>query len=356
MQEISISSYFLRAVLKQASAQGTNAQQLLSRANIPPRLLVKSGARVTAEQFASLQTITMREMNDELLGYCGQSQKPGTWTILSHWLVQSHNLGQALKRFCHFYGVIERGFKTKLALRENHVIISFRPWEEETLEPYAYELFLFCLHRFACWLIEDNLPIKQVTLPYSQPEQIDEYGALFPRAECIFEQSTCTIVLDRDLLDSPIKQTSETLAKFLQQPLLNILINDYNLQSWTAKTRALLRDRLDDLQSLDEVAKQFGVHPKTLRRSLNMEGIGYSELKSQLRRDVAIRHLTRTDDPIEKIASMVGFSESCTFIRAFKKWTGVTPSSYRKLGEGEVLEESKKTSEPNTKSVVFVYP
>ncbi len=350
MQEISISSYFLRAVLKQAAAQGANTQQLLSRANIPPRLLGKSGARVTAEQFASLQTITMREMNDELLGYCGHPQKSGTWIILNHWLIHAQNLGQALKRFCHFYEVIERGFKAKLDLRENHVTILFRPWGEETLEPYAYELFLFCLHRFACWLIEDNLPVKQVTLPYSQPEQVDEYRALFPRAECVFEQSDCRMVFDRDLLDKPIKQTPETLAHFLQQPLLNILINDYNQQSWTAKTRALLRDSLDDLQSLDEVAKQFGVHPKTLRRSLKMEGIGYSELKSQLRRDVAIRHLTRTADPIEKIAILVGFSESCTFIRAFKKWTGVTPSSYRKLGEGEVFGEAKKASEPNTKS------
>jgi AraC-like DNA-binding protein len=337
MQEISISSYFLRAVLKQASAQGADAQELLGRANIPPRLLAQSGARVTAEQFASLQAITMRQMRDELLGYCGQPQKPGTWAVLSHWLIHAQDLGQMLKRFCHFYGVIERGFKAKLTLRDNHLIISFRPWGEKTFEPYAYELFLFCLHRFACWLMEDSLPIRQVTLPYPQPEQIDEYRALFPRAECLFEKSDCRMVFDRDLLDKPVKQTPETLSHFLQQPLLNILINDYNLQSWAAKTRAVLRDSLADLQSLDEVAGQFGIHPKTLRRSLRAEGIGYSELKSQLRRDIAIRHLTRTTDSIEKIASLVGFSESSTFIRAFKMWTGVTPSSYRKLGEGKAL-------------------
>ena len=62
-----------------------------------------------------------------------------------------------------------------------------------------------------------------------------------------------------------------------------------------------------------------------------MEGISYGSLKGQLRRDIAIDHLTKSQQSIEQIAYLTGFSETCTFTRAFKRWTGVTPFSYRKL-------------------------
>jgi len=69
VQEISISNYFVRAVLKNVERKGLNIQPLLHRARIAPRLLLEPNARVTMEQFASLQATTMREMNDEMLGY-----------------------------------------------------------------------------------------------------------------------------------------------------------------------------------------------------------------------------------------------------------------------------------------------
>ncbi|WP_460853663.1 helix-turn-helix domain-containing protein [Pseudomaricurvus hydrocarbonicus] len=58
--------------------------------------------------------------------------------------------------------------------------------------------------------------------------------------------------------------------------------------------------------------------------------MGYMDLKNQLRRDIAIRCLVQSSDSIEKISSHTGFSEASTFIREFKKWTGVTPHTYRK--------------------------
>ena len=335
MREISIGNYFLRAVLKNAERQGLNLLRLLQRARIAPRLLLEPSARVTAEQFASLQAFTMREMNDEMLGYSARPLKTGSGSALCHWMIQSQTLGQALKRYGLFYGLLERGLNVSQSLTDHRLVIHFSPWQgNESPEPYAYELFLFCFHRFACWLIEDNLPLQQVCFPYSQPQHAQEYRLLFPRAECRFDQPQCTVVLDSEWLNRPIRQTPESLLQFLRQPLLAILINDYNQQSWAARTRAVLRNQLETTPTLVDVADQLAIHPKKLRRLLEAEGIGYSELKSQLRRDVAIRQLTRSSASVEQIAILLGFSETCTFIRAFKGWTGVTPYTYRKRAKG----------------------
>jgi AraC-like DNA-binding protein len=173
-------------------------------------------------------------------------------------------------------------------------------------------------------------------LSYPKPDHAQEYSALFPRAECTFDQPHCALIFDREMLGKPVKKTADILATYLRQAALNIVISDYNHQSWTAKTRRVLRGQMANIQSLDDVAKQFDMHAKTLRRLLKSEGVRYSELKSQLRRDVAIGRLTGTNESIEQIAFAVGFSESCTFIRAFKAWTGVTPSAYRKLGRANL--------------------
>ncbi|WP_101757895.1 AraC family transcriptional regulator ligand-binding domain-containing protein [Oceanicoccus sp. KOV_DT_Chl] len=117
MQDISIHIVFVKAVLKHAHTQGHDLSRLLRRSRISPRLLNEPHARVGAEQFAKLQTVTMREMGDEMLGYCARPIKIGQWSILCHWLIQSKTLGQALKRCCLFYSILEHGFQPKLSIR-----------------------------------------------------------------------------------------------------------------------------------------------------------------------------------------------------------------------------------------------
>ncbi len=61
------------------------------------------------------------------------------------------------------------------------------------------------------------------------------------------------------------------------------------------------------------------------------EGKSYQGVKDALRRDAAIHLLLNPDLTLEDVAQQVGFSETSTFHRAFKKWTGVTPGLYRQL-------------------------
>ncbi len=82
--------------------------------------------------------------------------------------------------------------------------------------------------------------------------------------------------------------------------------------------------------NLDTLALQLEIHPKRLRRRLKGEGIEYQDLKDQLRRDMAINALTQTSLSIERIAERTGFAETSTFTRSFKRWTGVTPFTYRR--------------------------
>jgi len=82
---------------------------------------------------------------------------------------------------------------------------------------------------------------------------------------------------------------------------------------------------------LSQAAEHIDLTEQTLRRYLNKEGYTFQQLKDDTRRDIAINFIEKKEHSIEEIAFRLGFSEASTFIRAFKKWTGLTPLAYRKL-------------------------
>ena len=68
---------------------------------------------------------------------------------------------------------------------------------------------------------------------------------------------------------------------------------------------------------------------RTLARRLADDGTSFQAIKDDVRRDVAIYRLTRSDDSIEAVSNSVGFDDPTAFYRAFRHWTGSTPATYR---------------------------
>lgn len=77
------------------------------------------------------------------------------------------------------------------------------------------------------------------------------------------------------------------------------------------------------------VARQFGLHPKTLQRRLVAEGTTFAELVDHTRRELAHRLLVSTDLPLVQLCRQLGYAEQSVFTRACKRWFDMTPSDYR---------------------------
>jgi len=83
---------------------------------------------------------------------------------------------------------------------------------------------------------------------------------------------------------------------------------------------------------VEDVARRLGMSERTLARKLLDEGLNFTEILQQLRRDLAIRYLDDRKLHISKIAWLVGFHEVSAFTHAFKRWTGKTPREMRTAG------------------------
>jgi AraC-like DNA-binding protein len=77
------------------------------------------------------------------------------------------------------------------------------------------------------------------------------------------------------------------------------------------------------------VAARLNVSLRTLHRALAAEGTSYRRLLDQVRLDIAERHLRDDRMSVAEVAFLAGFSEISAFHRAFKRWTGQTPVTFR---------------------------
>jgi AraC-like DNA-binding protein len=81
--------------------------------------------------------------------------------------------------------------------------------------------------------------------------------------------------------------------------------------------------------SVDRAASELGMSRQTLYRRLKGEGTTFEELLEAKRRQLAIRYLGVERLPVKATAYRLGFSDPAAFSRAFKRWTGTSPSLFR---------------------------
>ncbi|MEY4581499.1 MAG: hypothetical protein RL701_6202, partial [Pseudomonadota bacterium] len=98
----------------------------------------------------------------------------------------------------------------------------------------------------------------------------------------------------------------------------------------TARVQQVLQEQLGaGAVSMKETAKRLALSVATLRRKLESEGSSFTLLLERARSDAAQRYLSKPEPSVTEVAFLLGFSNLRAFSRAFRRWTGVTPSVFR---------------------------
>ncbi|MEM7329632.1 MAG: helix-turn-helix transcriptional regulator [Pseudomonadota bacterium] len=96
------------------------------------------------------------------------------------------------------------------------------------------------------------------------------------------------------------------------------------------RVRHAVADTLNDgVPTLSAIASEMGLGPRTLQRRLSDSGHSFQSIVDLARKELAMRFLRETELCLAEIAFLTGFSEQSGFTRAFKRWAGQTPRSYR---------------------------
>ena len=97
---------------------------------------------------------------------------------------------------------------------------------------------------------------------------------------------------------------------------------------------ALLRHRLKPMlmqgdASLAALAAQLDVHARTLNRRLEAQGTSFAAIRDEVRFQVAQELLALTQIPVGDVAAALSFSSHASFVRAFRRWSQMTPTQWR---------------------------
>lgn len=95
--------------------------------------------------------------------------------------------------------------------------------------------------------------------------------------------------------------------------------------------RVLRTELLKDNCSAVTVARLFSMHRRTLHRHLHMEGLAFRQIANEVRFEIACDLLANTDMTLSQIAASLKYSEPSAFTRAFRRWSGQTPSVWRAI-------------------------
>ena len=163
---------------------------------------------------------------------------------------------------------------------------------------------------------------------FKEPDYMPRFTSVFG-ARIRFNQPSHQLVFDARLLDLPIALADPAALRLARDQCERELERLGEAGSMQARVRAALGKPLG-FRSLEETAALLAVSPRTLKRRLADEGKDFSLLLEEERRDRAFLLLRSPETTVDGVADALGYSDTANFTRAFRRWTGTTPTAFRK--------------------------
>lgn len=180
------------------------------------------------------------------------------------------------------------------------------------------------------FLTGKTIPLRRVYFQHAPPENIEMHRRIFA-APLEFLHPHNGFTFPADYLDMPVRGGDPALGALLERHAADLLARLPQRDDVQSRLKASLFSRIsNELPSMDDMAKSLGMSARTLQRALQSEGTTYQNVLDEVRRDMALEHLRDPQRTVSEIAFLVGFVEVGAFTRAFKRWTGENPSTYRR--------------------------
>lgn len=284
-------------------------------------------ARVTHDQIVRLYQLVAVETGDEMMGLWSRPIRSGALKHICNSVRTASTLGAAMFRFVTFWNLVLDDHRLVLETGVDELRVGLVHGSGVTPHRFAHTLLLKLAHGIASWIAGRELPLVATGFAFAEPEFAEDYPILFP-SRIGFDQDRSFIAFERSVASLPVRRTTVEMHEFLVRAPRDWIFTSSHDHTLALRVRDhLLADRLDD--RLADVAAHLNMSPRTLIRHLDAEGTSFQRIHDGVRRDLAIHELAGTTRSVEAIARQVGFSSGANFHRAFKRWTGTTPGSYR---------------------------
>jgi AraC-like DNA-binding protein len=315
-------------------ARGVPAECLLADADLTQALVDDAAARISADGLLKILHAGAVRANDPSLGFeFGLAMKPTSHGWLGYAMMSCSTLREACELSAQYMSVRASPWRMHVYEQRDTAVMQF----EENLplgvaRNFVLECLLGATIRIGEFMLGHSFAHPEIEFCADYPEQ-PHHARFVDRVPRV--RYSCDKIQARfpaAWLDRPLP-LSEPVAK---REAMAALENELQLISgsddWVVRTRAFLAaPETHGLHlNLEDAAAKLQVSSRTLRRHLQHRGITFHALRDEARATYTIDLLAHSRISIDEIAHKAGFSSATGFARAFQRWTGRLPSSYRK--------------------------
>ena len=296
---------------------------------------------ISQEKLHQVRDVLMRALAQLLADRCGrQLVRSPDWQMLFFCLANCRTLREAIERASDFIAVMDgRCGRMLLDVGPSKTEVQIDSlWSEHTAYSFAVDvLALASFIDIFSWLISQPLPVSSVVLDYP-PAMMNRFDAGVLAKPIVMNAGRSGFIFPSAYLDYPVTRTTEDCETGMSSILGSMfeLSSESTRQRLVERTRRImyraLRDR-GELPSVDDLCDQFACSKSQLRRWLAREGISYNAIKESCRRELALDLLRRSRFSIEDISTRLAFSDADAFRKAFRQWTDLSPTEYRRDGK-----------------------
>ncbi|WP_144897990.1 AraC family transcriptional regulator [Luteimonas cucumeris] len=290
--------------------------------------------RVSYRQASRIVEAALRALPRADIGLVlGCRQNIGNFGLLGLAMMTAYSFGDAIGIGLQYAGLsgslMDLEFDTSDPAAVSMVAVQRAP--DEHLLPFLCEELFASTLMLCQGLVGTSFRPLRLELTYPAPAYASRYREVFD-CPVAFNMQRNRIMVDTRWLDYRLPTYNPVSAQQALALCRAQLPHERRPNEIVASVRRLLRERLQENPRLADIAAELHLTERTLRRHLASAGTGFKTIHDEARSDRAHDLLHQRDLPISQIGAVLGFKDAREFRRAFKRWTGTTPSEVRERG------------------------
>lgn len=339
VESSSISPAYARVLIRAVSEAGHDVHAFLQSEGIALHEL-ENADKISAALLGRLYERAILLLNDESIGLVSGGPVPvGTFRMMCLCVIHRPTLAAIVRRAGEFFDICNTvAVKPHIDEESENSSVTFatttnelRPLSKILTDegPFRIRTSFYMWHSLLSWFAGRRLPLQEVAFGFEEPQNGAGWSALF-QCPVKFNAAKSLLCFESGSLEYPNVQTERSLIKFLDSAPQKLIAPSFSDHRLSDRVLALFGDdAAKPLPRADQVGSVLGLSVSTMRRQLREEGTSFQRLKDDCRREAAVKYLNARELSFYEIAERLGFDEPSAFYRAFKRWTGRTPSEFR---------------------------
>jgi AraC-like DNA-binding protein len=319
-------------VVEELRRHRTPVDDLLKEARLRRADVADPEARIRYGSVIRLIERAAGMLGDGSLGLrLGASHEAGDHGMVGFIALNSPTLRDALSNIPRYFRVIGEGEDIELVRHGPHVALRFRETDPDLRGLRHNSDYIAASVVRICRQITQRQRLSPLRAEFihRRPNQEVDYQrhlGCMPK----FGAEWDALIFDDEALRLPVIGANNKLLRVLENACRKVLGPTSRKNDIVHDVSELIVDGLaKGTTQFDVVAGELNMSSKTLERRLAERNTSFSKLLEDVRCGLAKWYLENTDFRLEQFVYLLGYAETPTLVRAFRRWTGMTPIQYR---------------------------